>query len=59
MALCGTGWSLLGLMVFELVALVLRVTVVLNVGRRKLSIAMNPIQSAGVGTAPITAGETP
>ena len=49
----------MGLMVFELVALVLRVTVVLNVGRRKPSIAMNPIQSAGVGTAPITAGETP
>ena len=47
-ALSGTaGWSLLGLLVFELVALVTRFTVVLTVGRRLPSVAHAPNLAGG------------
>jgi hypothetical protein len=58
-ALSGTGWSLLGLLVFELVALVTRFTVVLTVGRRLPPVSIHPTRPADVGTAPVTAGKAP
>ena len=58
-ALSGTEWSLLGLLVFELVALVLRVAVLPLPKARQPSVAMNSIRSLDVGTAPVSAGGTP
>jgi hypothetical protein len=55
----GTGWSLLGLLVFELVALVPTFIVVLTVGRPLPSVAIHPVWPADIGTAPVSAGETP
>lgn len=59
MALSGTGWSLLGLLVFELVALVPSFTVVLTVGRRTPSVAMNPISAGNVRIAPVAGDKAP
>ena len=58
-ALCDTGWSLLGMLVFELVALVQRITVVPNAKTRLPSVAMNLISSADVRAAPVTGDKAP